>query len=484
MASELRKSSCFINGRWVDSADGKRFDVINPATGDQIGSVPDCSEEDACCAIESAHQALPSWRSQSAKVRSKILRRWYELIEEHREALARLMTEECGKPLHESLGEVDYGAAYVEWYAEEAKRAYGEITPSPVASRRLLTIKQAVGVCAAITPWNFPLAMITRKCAPALAAGCTMILKPAEASPLTALALAYLADQAGLPPGVFNVVTASNGAVVGGLLASHPLISKLTFTGSTAVGKLLLKQGADTVKRMSMELGGNAPFIVFDDADLTQAVDGAMASKYRNSGQTCVCTNRFIVHASIAREFADKLALRSKALTLGNGLDLGVNQGPLINQKAVEKVTSMVADAIAQGAQVICGGKASALGGNFFEPTVVLGVTQTMRLANEEIFGPISPVMVFHQEAEAIALANATPYGLAAYFYSRDLGRIWRVAEALECGMVGINEGIISSEQMPFGGIKESGIGREGGHHGLDEYLELKYLCLGGLGSE
>jgi succinate-semialdehyde dehydrogenase/glutarate-semialdehyde dehydrogenase len=477
----LLKQDYFIDGRWSGALSGERYSVINPATGDQLARVADCGAQDTEQAIESAHRAFQAWSKTTAKHRSQVLRKWFDLIIEHQQAIAEIMTRECGKPLAESLGEVLYGASFMEWFSEEAKRAYGDVIPAPFGDRKIIVQKQPVGVCSAITPWNFPLAMITRKCAPALAAGCTMVVKPAEATPLTALALAELAQRAGVPDGVFNVVTASQGKAVGEVLSTHPLVRKLSFTGSTAVGKLLLKQGADTVKRMSMELGGNAPFIVFEDADLESAVEGAMASKYRNTGQTCVCANRFIVHESIYEAFAIKLAKRSAELVVGNGLDEGVQQGPLINQQAVEKVDALVKDAVTKGARVLTGGSAHELGGHYYQPTVLTDLDATMRIAEEEIFGPVCPVFTFSTDEEAVALANATPYGLAAYFYSQDMSRIWRVATELEYGMVGINEGIISTELAPFGGVKESGMGREGSKYGMDEYLDVKYLCMGGL---
>lgn len=477
----LFKEACYVDGCWTQAISGKRYQVLNPASGEVIAEVPDCGAQDTEQAVLKAHQAFQGWSQTTVKQRSQILRKWFDLIIDHQQAIAELMTKECGKPLAESVGEVNYGASFVEWFSEEAKRAYGDLIPAPFADRKILVQKQPVGVCSAITPWNFPLAMITRKCAPAIAAGCTVVVKPAEATPLTALALAELAEQAGLPSGVFNVVTASQGKEVGEVLSTHPLIRKISFTGSTGVGKLLLKQSADTVKRVSMELGGNAPFIVFDDADMDKAIEGAMASKYRNTGQTCVCANRFIVHEDVYDEFAQRLAERSAAMVVGNGMDDGVQQGPLINQAAVDKVQSLVSDAVEKGAHVLTGGKPHPLGGSFYQPTVLTELNQEMAIAQEEIFGPVCPIFKFSTDQEAIEIANSTPYGLAAYFYSQNIARVWQVASALDYGMIGINEGIISTELAPFGGMKESGMGREGSKYGLDEYLEVKYLCMGGL---
>lgn len=455
--------------------------MTNPANQQPLASIPDCAKEDAIQAIEHAEIAFQKWRHVPAKSRAKHLKQWYDLILQNQDVLATLMTQECGKPITEARGEVQYAASFVEWFAEEAKRARGDIIPQPSNDRRLFAQRQPIGVCAAITPWNFPLAMITRKCAPAIAAGCTVVVKPAEATPLSALALAKLAERAGIPAGVFNVITASRGDDVGEVLSTHPLVKKISFTGSTAVGKLLLKQASHTVKRASMELGGNAPFIVFDDADIEKAVQGALASKYRNTGQTCVCANRFLVQESVVDAFSKALADASEKLVVGDGLDEATVQGPLINQAAIEKVSSLVEDATQQGARVLTGGKLHALGGLFYEPTVLVGATTKMRLAQEEIFGPVSAIFSFKTEVEAIEIANSTPYGLAAYFYSADISRIFRVADALDYGMVGVNEGILSSEMAPFGGMKESGLGREGSHLGIDEYLETKYLCIGGL---
>ena len=477
----LLKTFCLIDGEWSGADSGRTFAVHNPATGELIASVPECSETETRRAIEAAARAFPEWRSKTAKERSAILRNWFELIVEHTEDLAQLMTAEQGKPLAEARGEITYGASFVEWFAEEAKRVYGDVIPAPLNDRRYVVIRQPVGVVAAITPWNFPVAMITRKCAPALAAGCPVVIKPSELTPLCALALAELAQRAGFPPGVINVITTMDSAAVGRELTSSPLVRKLSFTGSTEVGKLLLRDAAGTVKKVSLELGGNAPFIVFDDADLDAAVSGAMASKYRNSGQTCVCANRLLVQEAVYDAFADKLAQAVEGLRVGEGTTEGVSQGPLINEEAVEKVEGHIRDALEKGARLVTGGQRHALGGTFFEPTILADVTPEMRVACEETFGPVAPLFRFSTEEEAIALANDTDSGLAAYFYSRDIGRIWRVAEALEYGMVGINEGIISTEVAPFGGVKESGLGREGSKYGIEEFTELKYLCMGGL---
>jgi succinate-semialdehyde dehydrogenase / glutarate-semialdehyde dehydrogenase len=477
----LLRQQAFINGAWVDADSGARHPVHNPANGEQIAHVPDCGAAETACAIEAAHAALPAWRALTAKERARLLRRWYDLIMEHQEDLARILTLEMGKPLSEARGEIAYGAAFIEWFAEEGKRVYGEIIPEPVAGRRILVTREPVGVAATITPWNFPNAMITRKVGPALAAGCTVVSKPAEASPLSALALAELADRAGIPDGVFNVVTTAQAATVGDELCANPLVRKLSFTGSTRVGKLLMKQCADTLKRLSLELGGNAPFIVFDDADLDAAVEGAMASKYRNAGQTCVCANRLLVQDGIYDAFVERLGRAVAELHVGSGLDEGVQQGPLINDAAVEKVEHHIKDALDKGARLVTGGKRHEKGGNFFQPTVLADVTPAMVCAREETFGPLAPVFRFHTEEEAIHMANDTEFGLASYFYARDIGRVWRVADALEYGIVGINEGIISTEVAPFGGMKESGYGREGSRHGIEEYLEIKYRCMGGL---
>jgi succinate-semialdehyde dehydrogenase/glutarate-semialdehyde dehydrogenase len=473
----LLKEQCLIGGKWVGTP---TLEVRNPATGALIGRVPDLGASETRAAIEAAHAAFPAWSGRLAKERGAVLRRWFELQRDHREDLALLMTTEQGKPLAEARGEVDYAASYSEFFAEEAKRIYGEIIPTPKESGRLLVLKQPVGVVGAITPWNFPLAMITRKISPAIAAGCTVVVKPAPETPFSALALAELAVRAGVPAGVLNVVT-GDAKAIGGELTSNPLVRMITFTGSTEVGKLLMRQAAGTVKKIALELGGNAPFIVFDDADLDAAVMGALASKFRNSGQTCVCANRILVQAGVYDRFGERLASEVVKLKIGEGTEAGVMQGPLINEKAVAKVEAHVKDAVAHGARVLTGGKRHALGGTFYEPTVLTDVTTKMRLAQEETFGPVAPLFRFRDEEEAIAIANGTPYGLAAYFYTQDLARAWRVAEALEYGMVGINEGILSSELAPFGGVKESGLGREGSHHGIEEFVELKYVMMGGL---
>ncbi len=471
----LLKTQCYVDGRWVGEP---ALPVTDPATGDEIAKVPLMSAEDTRAAIAAAERAQPTWAGMLAKERAKILRRWYDLQMEYADELALLMTSEQGKPLAEAKGEVTYAASFVEFYAEEAKRIYGETIPTFKKDARIVCVKQPVGVVAAITPWNFPAAMITRKVAPALAVGCTVVCKPASETPLTALALAELAERAGIPKGVFNVIT-GKASVIGGELTSNPTVRMLTFTGSTEIGRVLLEQCAKTVKKVGMELGGNAPFIVFDDADLDKAVQGAMASKYRNAGQTCVCANRIYVQDGVYDAFAEKLAAEVAKLKVGRGTEAGVTTGPLINKAGVEKVEEHIADATAKGAKVILGGKA--LGGNFFEPTVLTGVTTDMMVAREETFGPVAPLFRFKTEEEAIKLANDTEFGLAAYFYSRDVGRVWRVGEALEYGIIGINEGIISSEVAPFGGVKESGLGREGSHHGVEEFLEIKYMLMGGV---
>ncbi len=469
----------FIGGEWCGAE--KRFAVTNPANGELLAEVPDLDADGARAAVAAAEAAGPGWKKRTAKERATLLRAWFDAIMAHQEDLARLMTLEQGKPLAESRGEVAYGASFVEFYAEESKRMAGETLPGHGVDKRILVFREPIGVVAAVTPWNFPLAMITRKCAPALAAGCTVVIKPAEATPLTALAVARLAELAGFPAGVINVVTASQPAPIGEVLTTDPRVRKFSFTGSTPVGKKLLAQCAGTVKKVSLELGGNAPFIVFDDADLDAAVEGAVASKYRNSGQTCVCTNRFLVQSGVYDVFVEKLAKRVAQLNVGNGLDEGVMQGPLINQAAVEKVESHIADAMEKGGRLVCGGKPHTLGGTFFEPTIIADVTDNMRVAREETFGPLAPVFRFETDDEAIAMANATEFGLAAYFYARDYRRIWHVMEGLEYGMVAVNEGILSTELAPFGGVKESGLGREGSRHGLDEFTELKYVCVGGL---
>ncbi len=476
---QLLRHECLINGGWLAAGDAG-LEVRNPATGELVGSVPRCGAAETRRAIEAAQAAFLPWRALTAGARAKLLKRWFELIMDNQEDLARLMTLEQGKPLAEARGEIAYAASFIEWFAEEARRVYGEVIPAPLPDRRLLVLKQPVGVCAAITPWNFPAAMLTRKVAPALAAGCTVVVKPAGQTPLSALALAWLGQQAGLPPGVLNVVTGPS-AAIGGELTANPTVRKLSFTGSTEVGRLLMAQCAPTIKKLSLELGGNAPFIVFDDADLDAAVAGAMVSKYRNSGQTCVCANRFLVQEGVYDAFARQLAAAVAGLKVGNGLEEGVTQGPLIDGAGLAKVEELLADAVAQGARVLCGGRRHALGRTFFEPTVLSGATPAMRLAREEVFGPVAPLFRFRDEAEAVRLANDTELGLAAYFYSRDLGRVWRVAEALDYGMVGINTGLISNEVAPFGGVKQSGLGREGSRHGIEEYLELKYLAVAGL---
>lgn len=474
--SSLLRQQCLIDGQWRDALSGQRVDVTNPANGETLATVPHMGEAETVQAIEAAERALPAWRALTAAERGRILRRWYELMMQHQDDLARIMTLEQGKPLAEARGEIAYAASYLEWFAEEGKRAYGEVIPSPAKSRRLLVLRQPVGVCAAITPWNFPSAMITRKVGPALAAGCTIVVKPSELTPLSALALGELALRAGVPAGVFNLVVGQASAI-GGAMTASPIVRKLSFTGSTRIGRMLMEQSASTIKKLSLELGGNAPFIVFDDADLDAAVQGAIASKYRNSGQTCVCTNRFLVQAGVYDEFAEKLAQAVKALKVGNGLDDGVVQGPLINEDAVKKVDELLVEARGQGARVLAGGGKHELGGLWYSPTVVADVSPQMQIFSEEIFGPVSALVRFDTEEQAIAMANDTIFGLASYLYSRDASRIWRVSEALEYGMVGINTGMISTEVAPFGGIKQSGQGREGSSHGLDDYMELKYLA-------
>ena len=477
---KLFRQQCSIGGEWVDADSGRTIEVTNPADGTVIGTVPNLGAAETRRAVEAAAKAYPEWRKKSAKERGQLLRRWYDLIMANREDLAVLMTTEQGKPLAESLGEIAYAASFIDWFAEEARRVYGETIPSPMGDRRIVVTKEPVGVVAAITPWNFPAAMITRKAGPALAAGCTMIIRPATATPFSAFAMAELAERAGLPKGVLQVITGSANAV-GGELTSNPIVRKLTFTGSTAVGKKLLAQCAGTVKKVSMELGGNAPFIVFDDADIDAAIVGAMQSKYRNMGQTCVCANRFLVQDKVYDAFAEKLGVAAKKLKVAAGLEAGAEQGPLIDMAAVEKVEEHIEDAVNNGAKIVVGGKRHPLGGTFFEPTVIANVNTQMKVAREETFGPVAPLFRFTSEEEAIRLANDTEFGLAAYFYSRDVGRVWRVAEALEYGIIGINVGIISAAEAPFGGMKESGIGREGSHHGMEEFLEVKYHCVGGL---
>lgn len=472
------RQQCYIGGQWIEAVAGEVIAVYNPGNGEQIGIVPRLEAAETRRAIDVAEAALPSWRTLTAGERSQILRRLFDLILVNQNELAELLTLEQGKPLAEARGEIAYAASFIEWFAEEGKRAYGAVVPSHAADRRIITLKQPIGVVAAITPWNFPSAMITRKLGPALAAGCTMVLKPASATPFSALALAALADEAGVPPGVFNVVTGS-AAAIGGELMSNSKVRKLTFTGSTEIGIQLLRGCADTVKKVSMELGGNAPFIVFDDADVDAAVDGAIASKFRNAGQTCVCTNRFLVQDSIYEEFVTKLAARVGALRLGYGLTDGIEVGPLIDMAAVAKVEEHLEDALAGGARLLAGGQRDERGGTYFKPTVLADVTSRMKLAQEETFGPIAGVIRFSSDEEAVKIANDTEFGLASYFYARDLARVWRVAEALEAGMVGVNTGLISTEVAPFGGIKQSGLGREGSRYGLDDYIELKYICMG-----
>lgn len=475
--------SAYINGKWVQAQSGKVFSVYNPANGESLATVPDMGAKDTALAIQAAEAAWPEWRARTAKERANVLRRWFDLVMHHQEDLARLMTAEQGKPLAEARGEVAYGASFIEWFAEEAKRAYGDVIPGHGRDKRIVVIKQPIGVVAAITPWNFPVAMITRKVAPALAAGCPVVVKPAEDTPLSALALAMLAEEAGVPPGIINIVTCSKNHApeVGEELTTNPIVRKVSFTGSTPVGKLLMRQASGTVKKVSLELGGNAPFIVFDDADLDAAVTGLMASKYRNTGQTCVCANRVYVQSGVYDAFVEKLKTAVSQMVVGAGLEGETQQGPLINQAALDKVKRHIADATAKGAKVVLGGKAHALGGTFFEPTILTDVTQDMVVASEETFGPVAPLFRFDTEEQAIAMANDSEFGLAAYFYSNDVRRIWHVAEALETGMIGINDGIISTEAAPFGGVKESGLGREGSRYGLDEFMELKYLCLGGM---
>lgn len=478
----LLRSQAYIGGQWLDADSGKSFAVTNPADQSLIGNVPSLGEAETERAIQAAQAAQPAWAALTAKQRSALLRRWFDLMLENQEDLARLLSLEQGKPLTESRGEIAYGASFIEWFAEEAKRSYGDIIPHDRQGRRLLVLKQPIGVVAAITPWNFPNAMITRKVGPALAAGCAVVVKPASETPLSALALAVLAERAGIPAGIVNVVT-GDARTIGGVLTRSPVIRKLSFTGSTGIGKLLMAQSADTMKKVSMELGGNAPFIVFDDADLDAAVQGVLASKFRNSGQTCVCTNRVLVQDGVHDAFAAKLAEAVNQLKVAPAQEPGAEQGPLINAKAVVKVEEHIADALGKGARLLTGGKPHALGGTFFEPTVLGDVTPDMLVARDETFGPLAPIFRFSTEADAIKMANDTEFGLASYVYTRDLGRAWRVSEALEYGMVGVNEGIISTEIAPFGGIKESGMGREGSKYGMDDYLELKYVCMGGIGA-
>jgi succinate-semialdehyde dehydrogenase / glutarate-semialdehyde dehydrogenase len=478
---DLFRQQCHIDGRWVDASDGATIAVTNPADDSTLGTVPRLTAGDVRSAIDAANKALPGWRDTSAKERSRLMRRWYDLCMTHQDDLGMLLTLEQGKPLAEAKGEIAYGSSFIEWFAEEAKRVYGDVIPAATMDRRIVVLKQPVGVVAAITPWNFPNAMITRKAGAALAAGCTIVIKPATATPYSALALAQLATEAGIPAGVLNVVTGS-ASTVGGELTGSPIVRKLSFTGSTEVGKKLMEQCAGTVKKVSMELGGNAPFIVFDDADLDAAVAGVMASKFRNAGQTCVCANRIFVQAGIYDRFTEKLKTTVEAQVVGNGLEAGVNLGPLIDDAAVAKVREHIEDAVGLGAHVVTGGKTHALGGRFFAPTILADVSPKSKLMQEETFGPVAPLIRFDTDEQAVAMANDTPFGLAAYFYTQDYARAWRVAEALEVGIVGLNEGLISTELAPFGGIKESGVGREGSKYGIDDYLEIKYVCAGGLG--
>ncbi len=478
--AELFREQCLIDGRWQPADEGGSVAVRNPATSEQLGTIPKMGAGETRRAIAAAARALPAWAARTAKDRAALLRRWFDLIVQNEQDLAVLMTAEQGKPLAESKGEIAYAASFIEWFAEEGKRLYGDLIPGHQPDKRIMVLRQPVGVVAAITPWNFPAAMITRKAGPALAAGCTMVLKPATQTPFSALALGELAQRAGIPPGVFNVITGS-AAAIGGEMTSNPTVRKLTFTGSTEIGKKLMAQCAGTVKKLSLELGGNAPFMVFEDADLDAAVQGAIASKYRNTGQTCVCANRLLVQEGVYEEFARKLAEAVGKLRVGDGLKGATEQGPLIDANAVAKVEEHVADAVAKGAKVLAGGKRHALGGTFFEPTILTGVTSQMMVAREETFGPVAPLFKFKTEKEAIAMANATEFGLAAYVYTRDLARSWRVCEAIEYGIVGLNTGIISTEVAPFGGVKESGTGREGSKYGILDYTELKYVCVGGV---
>ena len=478
--AKLFRQQCYLDGAWCAADDGRSFPVTDPASGQVLGSVPLMGAAETRRAIEAARLAQPAWRARTAGERARILRRWFELMLEHQEDLALLMTREQGKPLAESRGEIAYAASFIEWFAEEGKRVYGDVIPAAQADKRIVVTREPIGVCAAITPWNFPSAMITRKAGPALAAGCAMVVKPAEQTPFSALALAELAERAGVPRGVFSVLT-GDAPTIGGEMTANPTVRKLTFTGSTEVGIKLMAQCAPTVKKLSLELGGNAPFIVFDDADLDAAVEGAIMSKYRNAGQTCVCANRLLVQDGVYDAFAEKLGRAVAKLKVGSGLEAGVTQGPLIDEAAIAKVEELLTDATSKGARIVCGGKRHGLGGTYFEPTIVADVTPKMRVAREEIFGPVAPLYRFKTEAEAIALANDTEYGLAAYFYAGNVARVWRVSEALEYGIVGINTGIISTEVAPFGGMKSSGIGREGSKYGIEEFLEIKYLCMGGI---
>jgi len=477
---KLFREQCYIDGVWVAADSKKTFPVDNPATGETVGSVPDMGAAETKRAIEAADKAWPAWRAKTAKERAAILRKWFDLMMANQDDLALILTTEQGKPLAEAKGEIAYGASFVEWFAEEAKRVYGDVIPQHQADKRILVLKQPIGVSAMITPWNFPNAMITRKAAPALAAGCPVVIKPAEQTPFSGLAMAELAERAGIPKGVFNVIT-GDAPTIGKEMCANPTVRKLSFTGSTEVGRILMRQSADTIKKLSLELGGNAPFIVFDDADIDAAVEGAIASKYRNAGQTCVCANRIYVQDKVYDAFAAKLAEKVKSFTVGAGTEAGVIIGPLIDRQGMKKVVEHVADATAKGAKVLLGGKPHSRGGLFFEPTVLTGVTQAMRVSNEETFGPVAPLYRFKTDDEAIAMANATEFGLAGYFYSRDIGRVFRAAEQMETGMVCVNSGILSTEVAPFGGVKQSGLGREGSKYGIEEYLEVKYLLLGGI---
>lgn len=477
----LWRDQLYINGQWRAAASGARFAVDNPSTGDTLAEVADASADDAVAAVEAAAAALPGWQALTAKKRSQLLRGWFDLVMQHQDDLARILTLEQGKPLKEAAGEIAYGASYIEWFAEEAKRIYGDVIAPPAADKRIVTLKQGVGVVTAITPWNFPNAMLARKIAPALAAGCTLVAKPAAQTPLSALALAALAEEAGIPAGVINIVTGTDAAAIGEVLTTHPLVRKVTFTGSTAVGKKLIAQTADSVKKVTMELGGNAPFIVFDDADLDAAVDGAVVSKFRNAGQTCVCANRFYVHASVYDAFAKKLQVATEALRVGDGLQQDITVGPLINDAAVKKVEDLVTDAVARGAKIVTGGQRLSSGSLFYLPTLLVDVPADARLASEEIFGPVAALIRFTDEAEVAEWANASEFGLAAYFYTQNQARIWRFSERLETGMVAVNDGALSNEMAPFGGIKQSGMGREGSRYGINDYLNIKYLAIGGI---
>ncbi len=477
----LLKARGYVDGAWVDADSGETFDVRNPATGETLATLPNMGADETRAAICAGEEAFKAWRAVTAKERSAVLQRWFRLIMEAQEDLAQILTAEMGKPLAEARGEIAYGASFIEWFAEEGKRLYGDVIPAPQGDRRIMVIKQPIGVVGAITPWNFPNAMITRKVAPALAVGCAVVVKPAAETPLSALALAELAERAGLPKGVLNIVVGTKSRDIGGELCANQTVRKLTFTGSTEVGRILMRQCSDDIKKVSLELGGNAPFIVFDDADIDAAVDGAMASKYRNSGQTCVCANRLYVQSGVYDTFVEKLAAKVLEMKVGDGADDGVVQGPLINDEAIEKVEEHIADALSKGGELVTGGKRHSLGGSFFEPTLIKNVTKDMKVAREETFGPVAPVFRFETEADVIAQANDTEFGLASYFYARDLARVWRVAEALEYGMVGINTGILSTEVAPFGGVKQSGLGREGSKYGIEDYVEMKYLCMAGL---